>query len=516
MPIYSDIVDDELIFDGTPTFGGGMDGQADPSVIDATTCADLKNVDMNRFGILMTRKGTSLVGTAPFSGRIQGLSELDTPTVEQLIAVSGGNFKKYESGTWSDIVGFTADTSANIDMEQGINVLYIADGTNNLHTWDGTSFTNLGTGSPKPPICPFLCWHTSRLFAAGNSTNNDTVYVSDILDAGATGWDWTNQSFRVGGGEGDAITGIAKWVGYKLAVFKNNSFYVVEADPAESVSNWIIERISPVIGCVAHRSIKQVGNDLYFLSRDGVRSIIRTTTAALNEVSFPLSFPMQPIIDRINWTYAHLSNAVYFDNKYILSVPLDSAEYPNYCIVYDTRAQKWTGYWTGWTSQQFLISLLANGRSLYFGDNDGNVMEWNYDADSEIAASFLDNSVDIPTSIKTRAYRFNDPLRLKKGWNINMEFYQSQATASLSAILDQGGNDTIDSSFSTEQIENQLPLDLPFDLALIRNKRVAFDLYKLGEFREIQFELASSSGKLSLKTILASAFMRDIKFEINT
>lgn len=511
MPNFIDSVDDNLVADGNVNFGGGMDGQIDPTMIEPNGCAEMKNMAMNRFGVITTRKGTVEVGTSPAGSRINGLSELDTATVEHLVACFAGAFYKYESSAWTLLAGFTANATAQVEMQQGVNVLYITDGVNNMRSWDGTTFTDLGTTSPNPPLAKYIVWHTNRLFAAGVTTANDTVYVSNIPDG--TVWNYTTQAFRVGAGEGDAITSIGKWVGFKLVVFKNNSFYIVDADPSVSVANWGIEIGSPFIGCVAHRSVVQVGNDLYFLSRDGVRSIIRTTTAAINEVSLPLSWPMQNIIDQINWANASKACATYFDNKYILSVPITPATDNNYCIVYDTRAQRWSGYWTGWTSTIFHISKLANEKHLYFGQTDGITLEWDSDADENAVATYKDDGAEIASLIKTRAYQFQDPLSPKYGWSISSEWYQSQASASIKAILDQGGANTIDADFDTENVQNQLPVDLPFTLASIGNKRCAFDLAALGEFREIQFQFETTSGKLSLKSLTATAFPQAMKYE---
>jgi len=515
MPNFIDTTDDALLTDGSQSFGGGADEQVDPGLLEGTACAEMKNIALNRFGVAVTRKGCIKVGdAAPFVARIQGLAELDTASTEVLLCVSGGAFKELVGTTWTAESGWSADASADmVNMVQGVNLLYVADGVGNLRSFDGTTWTDLTTGSGNAPIGNLLAWHTSRMFLSGVSANNDTVYVSDILEVGAGHWNWTTNSFRVGGGEGDAIMAIAAWTGYKLVVFKNNSFYVVEANPTESVAQWVVERISPVIGCVAHRSVVQVGNDLFFLSRDGVRSVIRTVTTDQNEVSLPLSWPMQPYIDRINWTYASRSCAAFYDNKYLIAVPLDSATDPNYVLVYDTRAQRWSGYWTGWTPTIFHVSKLANLRNLYFGQSDGKAWEWQADADDDAAASYLDDGTGYASRIKSRAYSFADPLSPKWGWCVNLEFYLSLATASCSAILDQGGDNILDSSFATEQVSNQLPVNLPFNLASVRNKRVALDLATLGEFRSIQIQTDATTGRLALKSLFVSAFPSNMVYE---
>jgi hypothetical protein len=513
---YIDTDDDPLVFDGISSFSGGEDSQGDPLLIEPNASSELINCMLTRTGGTETRKGSLKLGLTIAAGKVQGLSELDTPLIEKLLAACNGGMYEFDGSIWTPALGYAPSTaSVPVEIVQGINRLYLTDGIQNLHEWNGTTFTDLGTGSPAPPIVKYLIWHTSRMFGAGNILENDTIWVSDFLDAGSLAWDYSTRSFRVGGGEGDAITAIASWHGFKLLAFKNNSFYVVDADPQLDVANWVIERVSDNIGCVSHRSVAMVGNDAYFLSRDGVRSVIRTTTDNQNEVSLPLSFPIQPIIDRINWTYADKSTAIPFDNKYMLCVPLDGATEPNAILVFDTRFQRWSGRWLGMNATCFLISKLGNIKRCLFGSTDGRVIRWLHDADDTLDSTYQDDGVDIATSVKTRAFRFNEPIALKNGWNILMEFFKSRAKANAFAILDQGEDEPIASNFDTEEIENQLPLpQLPFNLATIKNNsRRAFDLADHRSFLEIQFKITSNSKKLSLKSMAASAFVNTVEYE---
>src|SRR5207245_11045342 len=43
-------------------------------------------------------------------------------------------------------------------------------------------------------------------------------------------------------------------------------------------------------------------------------------------VVLPVSDPIQPLINRINWRYAGNAQAAYWNNRYYLAVPLDDAE----------------------------------------------------------------------------------------------------------------------------------------------------------------------------------------------
>ena len=516
---YNDGLDDQLIPDGSASFVGGVDEQADPTELKPEQLARCINVQITRDGV-QTRKGSTDIGNGAIAaGRVQGMGELDTSSTEKILAAVNGAMYQHSSGTWSSAAGFTpTSATAQVEIVQGNNKLYVCDGASNMRSWDGTTFTDLGTSSPNPPIAKFITWFTHRLFAVKD--NDDTVYVSAILNADAGGWDWTNRSFRVGGGEGDAITCISGWLGFNLLVFKNNSFYVVNADPSANVVDWPIKPVSNRVGCVAHRSGKMVGNDFFFLARDGVRSVRQTETNLEALVSEPLSWPIQPLIDRINWSAAHLSNAEYIDNKYILWVPLDSATTPDTALVYDTRLKSWLGYWTGWKSMVQMVSKLNNEIRLLYGTSDGKVYRWDYNADNDLEGTFDDASTAIATTIVTRGHIHRDLLAPKAGWCVELGFNKSLANVSFYGIIDQDEVDQpiIDTesgsnTFSTQGETNALPLSLPFDLAVITIHKKTLDLASLGEYRELQFKLTSSSSKLCLKYLVASAYLNPMKYE---
>ncbi len=515
MPIvYNDALDDQLVFDGSTEFVGGEFSQSDPSKLQPTQCSKLRNIVLDQLGNIITRKGTTLLGSALAAAKVQGISDFNSATVQKILAAcNGAMYQNAGSGAWSTAAGYTpTSASVNVEIVQGIDVLYVADGTKNLYKWDGITFTDLGTGGTNPPIMAILAWHTYRLFGA--SLTADTLYISDELD-GET-WNLASQSIRIGGGDGDFISCIASWSDFNFLVFKHNSIWVINADPSQNVADWLVRKVTDRAGCVAHRTGKMVGDDFYFLSRDGVRTILRTLNDAQSQVSIPISRAVQPIIDRINWAYASTASAEYIDNKYMVAVPLDSSTTPNAVLVFDTLLKVCIGYWegTGWTPSCFLFSKLGNGQTLYFGNQAGQVLSWNYNADSSLSTSYLDNGSAIATTARTGSYTFNEMISPKTGWNIEVEFNQSLAVANLYAILDQNStNQPIALAFDTFGTTNSLPVNLPFDLAVLTIARKAFDLASLGEFREIQFEISSTSGKLAIKQILSSAFINTMRYE---
>ena len=521
MPLlYEDgLLDDPLLFDQCASFVGGQVSFTRPHLIQETQAELLVNIDIAQNGIARTRRGTEDRGSAIVAGKVvQGLAYYDSSSLEYLIACVDRQMYRWDGAAWLPFSSYiAANDTAAVEMAVGINTLYLTDGIGNVHSWDGTTLVDLGSGlSSQPPVCKYLLWFTNRLFAAGIA-NGDELYASDFLD-GST-WDSSFQSIRIGAGEGDPITALCGWIDDRIVVGKRGSIWVVHADPLSSggsgsMAEWTVTLVHRRIGCVAHRTMVQVGQDVWFLSDTGVRSVGKTAGTDLNAVGPALSYPVQDVIDRINWSHADSSCAVFWNNRYLLSIPLDDATSPNYVLVYNTDTASWSGYWTGWNARCFAITAFDGVARLAFGRDDCFVRQWMDYVSDRIATpnTYLDGGAIYPSEILTRALTFSEPLNPKLGSHVEVEFYESDADANLEARLDQAGYNSV-SGFQAAGAPNQLPLSLPFDLPTLGTVRGTVDLMQYGTWREIQFRLSSVRGKLSVRGILAAAFLDTLELE---
>ena len=94
MPRYaSNLLDEPLIFDNSISFIGGQVSGVRPNLLNVNQFSDGKNVDVDTFGTVATRKGTLKFPSTAHSTNIQGLSYFDNPTqtVERLVSATGGN-----------------------------------------------------------------------------------------------------------------------------------------------------------------------------------------------------------------------------------------------------------------------------------------------------------------------------------------------------------------------------------------------------------------------------------------
>ena len=392
----------------------------------------------------------------------------------------------------------------------------------------GVRATAIAHLSETPLKAKFLVSHTSRLFCASDdsSSTTDTVYVSDILDGEA--WSLISNSVRIGGGEGDPITALFSWFGYKLLVFKQRSVWVVNADPAQDVGDWTVELITNSTGCVAHKTVRMVGNDVFFLSVNGVESLSTIQNGAQTGLSLPISTPIRDAIEAINQTYASRSSAIYYRNRYIISFPTVSADISD-TYVYNTVQKAWSGGWSGWRPRSYVITSFGGKPRLSFGDESGSLLTWNdYFAQSSLNEShFTDAGIAYPSTVITKPYNFGEFYGDKFGYQVMfeldntfqnpqpVEFFQfANLDISNFEIItnDEYTINTQDSFYiSTQQSRLFPPTTIP---ALKSLYRKSFNIQSRGRFAEAQFSATTPSGRLSLHSVKASAFSDTIRPEV--
>lgn len=519
MPIhFNDGLDDQLAYDLTGSFVGGQLSSVRVNLLKDVQYAESKNMDIDKFGSITTRRGTGIVG-ATLTDPIDGLTFFDAPSYEELLAVSDGVLYKSTGGSWSTQSGYTPSAGANVEFAQLVDKVYMTDNNGNVHSYNGSTVADELHTSTDPPRGKFLVTHTNRLFMGNTENYDDELAASDLLDGGT----WASAfKIRVGGGEGDPITGIHSWYNFNMLVFKNRSIHIVSTNPGDvSGSTWQVHRIDNTVGCVSHRTIAQAGSDVFFLARDGVRTVRTILSGAQSSVSEAISVPVSDYIERINWGYAHTSCATFWNNRYIISVPLDSATTPDYTLVFNTTTKTWSGYWTGWTPLCYGVSAFNNYPKMVFGQQDGIVMTWlDYiSGGAAIASTYQDNESDYESMLLSRGHVFGDFLSTKLGNHVEVDFKNSTVGCDCAEIYvryDEGltvDDRLLEGMISTDTVEVTLPVDVPFTLPTVGAFQKAYNLTTLGEFSEAQFRVKSSSGKLHVRAIKASAYMNTMALE---
>ena len=424
--------------------------------------------------------------------------------------------------------------------------------------------------APAKPI--YLTSHTQRLFCTSADTSNlpDTLYFSDILDGES--WDPAG-SVRVGG-DGDPITGLYSWFANKLIVFKQRSIWAVDADPLSDPADWVISLISGNIGCVSHRSIAATGADVLFLSRDGIRSLAQIQAGTQTDVGLPLSAPISDIISRIDKTKYDYCDAIYWNNRYMLAIPyLDDAydeivyslltedgnficcengitlgfaeevqqvvqnelmtengidlaledgdlisigfKNNNVVVVYHLLAKSWLGMWTNWLVTDFInTQFSSSGPVLMFSGAIENVVNAssqiyafndyvpNTKKDPAPISIYRDGGASYESYVVSKAYNFNEPMVDKIGYDVQFSTENPY----------QDWNPEISFEYATDMDDqfNELASDVSIPGRVFKYQK-SYNLISRGVWNNIQFKQYCPNGRMSVQSIITTAFPQTIK-----
>ena len=362
MPVlFNDAIDDMPVLDRQAVFAQQR-SNARANLLGESECALLQNVSTGSTGVCKSRRGFHYLAALPGSGTVQGAAFFDS-LAECLVLVRGGVVYVLDSNyatVGSSYDNFTlnnGNTTNRASFAQIADKMFISTGNaaEQLLQLTVTSFAvpTFTQNVQNIHANRLIVAQNFRLFSVANApatTGGSTIYTSDFLPTDPTMFTGSS-NFDVGQ-DYDDITALVAGTDFLLYVFKERSIFAIGTAPtaetgtAISVAAFTVRQLSRDIGCVSARTVVQIGNDTFFLSRDGVRTLQRTLADGMTAIQPPISEPINNVIERINWTSADTATAVYRDRKYILALPLDGATAPSHIVVFDTASGGWS-MWTG-------------------------------------------------------------------------------------------------------------------------------------------------------------------------
>lgn len=517
---------------------GGADEFLSPTELPPNTGGRLINCVVEDNGRPRTRPGADALGGAALAAaRIEALTYFDTPSTEQVFASINATLQSWSGSAWSEIADYPFGANSIAAMAQGHDKLYCSDSSNQWQSWDGSAWSGaLGSGVNDPPVgATIMVWHTAlnRMFASGAINGQyDALYASVLDPASAGGGKWSNANWcvRIGRGEGERITAVVPGKGFWLAIGKEGSIFMVYADPAaNSAADWLIPRLAGSVGCVGKHAMVAVGDSLFVIGPDlALREIVPTGAAvqagdAPFELLPPASEPAAPYFARIN-TAAQDKIVLWKYGRYLLAaLPLDSATEPSHVLVWNLRLRRlaevpgatipaFIGVWTGWTPTAFCTSRFAGVEQLLIGEDDGYVNEWKDREDQDLDDTYTDNDVNVLATIRSRSWDFGTQRNTKDAESVEGQFVSSTAAVDILAVMDDVEQARWSESLQVTQ--NELPLTLPFDLAVLGPSTKTRNADELIEFREMYVEIEQTGlGKVELKSLAAAAFLNTIDNE---
>jgi len=226
-----------------------------------------------------------------------------------------------------------------------------------------------------------------------------------------------------------------------LIVFKERSILAVE-NLYGDLSTTRLTEVTREFGCVSQASIASTGSDIVFLSQRGVISLKQTEFGISQSVVLPLSDPIQDVIEEIDQAHWGKSCAAYFNNRYILSVPVEGGDGTNQrTLVYNFLNQAWEGYWEGslLVPRYYTRVIVAGTDTLCWADESGLIHTFDLNALQD--RTRVGSIQQIATSVYFRGHTGENNVDHKQWTFVQFELSSWNPTYSMRAVFD-GVNET--------------------------------------------------------------------------
>jgi hypothetical protein len=509
MPQYNPNLDDEVLTDGSVPINGVNNAQP-PNAIAASLAADAVNRLAEPDGLNRPRPGV--------------IQRVKTPTsFDSIHHVGSGKFLWNDAASW---FLYDSRTKTNVTAPGGPafahgdqiysaladQVLYFTRG-GRLYKFNPATniFTTTVTPAPFDTVTKYPLWAGARLIVA----KDNNLYVSNILDPEV--WNPVLQSVTLDPVVSDYITGQVNWQRQTLAVFRNGSTWIIETGPNLDVVDWEVNRASATVGCCSHGSIVQCGVDVFFLSETGrgVYALSQVPTSDQMGVWQPISAPIKRYIDRINWSAVANARATYWNDLYVLSVPIDDFTFNNAIFAYSVTLNAWQGVW----AFDFNLDNIGYGfrdsardrtnpdhTLVIYGTIDGFLSEQTYPVDRQYYdLDMASLSIPIASKLRTRSFTFSETVNRIQPNSALIQFLESNDPVDVNVIADR----TIQlTKRNTPTGQQGLTLPIPgftFDLTEQGYYNLPMSLANFGICNEIQLEFAGA-GNWSLYQVKLTAY----------
>jgi hypothetical protein len=553
---FNDGLDDPLAYDRQASCQAGMVSWARGNLLSPDQASLLVNVDAETDKVTMNRRGFHVLGealaVATGTGQ-RGAWWFDSGNVQVVLVAAGSALYRMDANHTWELVDPNAvpGTSGPVWGAQVGDKFFLSGSTGNMKAWlaaglalggtpgitilDGPAIVAGSTGS----ALLHLAAQRFRLFGV-NPLVPDEVYCSRFLPTPPDPFTLAGQPilpFRVGEGEGDPLVALIPWKGlFGLVAIKAGSVWIIDTTPAGNTltaatitADFAAQQISARVGSLAPRSLARTGNDVLFLSGDGVRSLVRTISDADGEISEPISLPITDWVRRVNPAALDTITARFWNGRYLVSVPLDESPTPTHTFVFNIRTSGWA-IWTEVRPMAWVTTAWRNQPArLCCLDGRGNLLEFRdwVQPSSVGATDHLDRfeptagtETRVPWKIRTRSLNWGDLQSPKDLDGVELEFTHSSARIDLDVIADNGRAISVLRNVTTGFGGLILPFILPAILGERGVRRIPKSLSHVPDAREIVFEMteaigmtdieAANSVLLRFRSIEAGAFYETI------
>lgn len=427
-------------------YDGGQNDTASADQLAENQGKLVQNGYLRTPGKFIKRSGCTLVGDDTGSTAITGHTTWTNPSgTSYQLRTTGTKLQYLNASAWADMdTGFTSGLPTEFVPANG--KLYILNGTDTTHVWDGTSVTLNSCltelNNTTVPTAKYGIWWKNYLILWGTakyngSTYNGRAFFSNLgaPETFTTATDFFDVGYK-DGTDGTAIFGMDKYI---ILGKDKSMFLMTGVNPTEWILSATVNNVSSLdasIGVASHRSFVQVGNDAWFMGSDGqMRSVNRT--------SFGSSPLMGIVSGNVRGTLAAMNKgqlgkvaSVLFDGRVYVAFPDGTSTYNNKVLVADTsislqdslNPHPWVTY-TGWSPSCWYIRSSSGTQQLCFGEASADSKSYQAEtgtSDNSVAIDFdyISGFMTLKNPEKSKNFKFVI-VEGDSGGNYNVTWTQS-------------------------------------------------------------------------------------------
>lgn len=333
------------------SLGGGLNLR--DSEVSETQAIDLLNVEFDERGAVSKRYGYAQFTGAELTNQPDSVFPHYESDGTTRLLVGNGNRLDALNTSGASVANTTSTASPHLFVRYGgptVEATYIANGTDQVQKFDGTSFTTpaglAGQSGKFLTVTPT----SNRLVVAreqGASAGSNPSSVN-FSDAGAPETFGSSNYVDLDPGDGEAITGMVSWANY-VFVFKPSKFWVFYSETTDSTGAPVFNfrKIDTGIGVAAPRAVAAGRDAVYFMGSRGVYRTRGQEPELVSDIIEPFFLGNPSIYFKSNplsHTGITAAAMAWHDERIYLAVPTGSSATNDRMLVFDTRYNWWSLY----------------------------------------------------------------------------------------------------------------------------------------------------------------------------
>lgn len=410
--------------------------------------------------IISVTKSSGTTGVFTRSWRVSAESDVGETLASQGISLSNVpedfTTTNYATLSWTSVAnaqgyviyGRDAGQETFLTRVNASQISFVDDGSNIASAFVFPPEADFTAG----PKAKYVIASKEKLFVANIENNPSRVMFSGGgPNVDKFHWSLGGGYFDISKDDGEEITGIAEAndSSGRIIVWKERSIYQVALtyNADLGVVEPTIQKISGALGCVSHKTIKPVENDIFFLGRRAGGGI------SLNSIGYEPNFTnalrtreisarIRPEMETINMGRVDDLFCNYFAQKYWIFYPVGTTSIK--CMAYDRERLAFLG-------PQTFPHNPACAEIFY---DEGKIEHFLYGGDSgtvrEISLGYqTDSGADIDWVYESKKEEVGNPLALKNLKRVMYHLRNVRGNINIEVVIEgKNGNTTTSSSFS--------------------------------------------------------------------